>query len=426
MLELGLDFISAIFTQWSTIFFYKKVAKKQEYKMLYKKHIIFMIIIIAAIIQIFLNLNDFKLISPIFTVLYFNMLFKILFDSSKIERDFYTIAIFIINIILDITTMLLMNAIGVANLNISFYPFLKGLSTIVMSILLLAIAHVKPIVKRINNIYNYFDANPSKMKKGVILILIIFYIIIGLSSLENIQNKNMIIIMLIVGSITLYLLLQLFSMISELFSLRKTCEYLEKNDELNRKIIMEYRIFKHNIENQLIGLKSVSNPECSLLINEIIKENNSSFYIKNNSNSIPSGVNGIIMDKLYNYKSENLNINIQNKTKGDLLKRIGSKKYNLLCEYIGITLDNALQAAMNSNDKMIFINFKETEKDIHFIIINTFKGRMDLCQFGKLNYTSKKYGHGIGLYSIFRRKKVDVSNTIMNNLYKTEISIKKK
>jgi len=213
-------------------------------------------------------------------------------------------------------------------------------------------------------------------------------------------------------------------------NLKKPFKYagkiLEKNDIVNRRIITQYRILKHNLESQLIGVKSVSNKEAQALINDLIQEYNASFYIKHDINEMPSGINGLVFEKLYNYHKKELNITITNKIKKNILEEVGPRSYNLFCEALGVTLDNALEASIKSKEKLIYLEFKETDEKLIIKIMNTFTGHIELDKLGTVHYTSKETGHGFGLFSLIGRKNLTITTSIKNNLFINLIEVKKK
>ena len=114
---------------------------------------------------------------------------------------------------------------------------------------------------------------------------------------------------------------------------------------------------------------------------------------------------------------------IHNEITGNILKKIGPREYNLFCNALGISLDNALESTIKCTEKMIFIEFKETPQKITIRIINTFKNRIDLDKLGTRYYTSKKEGHGLGLYSLFDKKRITIFTKINNNKFINTISV---
>lgn len=122
-----------------------------------------------------------------------------------------------------------------------------------------------------------------------------------------------------------------------------------------------------------------------------------------------------------------MKIQIDNNVKGKILDILGPKNYNLLCEALGVTLDNALESASQTKDKIIFLEFTETEKTVNIKVMNTFKGIIDTEKLGTIEYTSNKLnGHGLGLYSLFNKNTLYITTSIKNNFFRSEIKINKK
>ena len=78
-------------------------------------------------------------------------------------------------------------------------------------------------------------------------------------------------------------------------------------------------------------------------------------------------------------------------------------------------------------DKIIFLEFTETEKTVNIKVMNTFKGIIDTEKLGTIEYTSNKLnGHGLGLYSLFNKNTLYITTSIKNNFFRSEIKINKK
>ena len=107
-----------------------------------------------------------------------------------------------------------------------------------------------------------------------------------------------------------------------------------------------------------------------------------------------------------------------------LLSIFLAEKYQNLNIIASDVNDNALESAKNTKEKLVYLEFKETDTEIKITVINTFSGGVDLDCLGEVNYTSKKKGHGLGLYSLFR-KNLNIKTSIKNNLFINDIAIKK-
>lgn len=420
MIEYFYCFISTILTQIAFIQLFKKLT---SLKPKIKFHHV-SVIIVVGLIQMFLNLYDLKVISAFFSIIYFGVLFKTLFSVKRQMYINYSLLIWITCLLIDILLMYLGNIFNLMNIYIEHTRNYKAIASIILAIILIALSYIKLFVDALNKIYK--KMTNLKITMNHITLIVIAYLFLGFMSSENMGDKFVVTILLLTGFSILVVIISFISMKYQLVLFKKTNEILEKNDIVNRKIITQYRVLKHNLESKLMGVKTVSNKEAKQLIDEMIKEYNSSFYIKHDVNDMPLGINGFVFEKLYKYKDENLDISVTNKIKNNILDSVGSKSYNLFCEALGVTLDNALEASKNSQEKLLYLEFNETKEKVTMKIINTFSGNIDLEKLGTVQYTSKETGHGFGLFSLIGRKNITVTTSIKNNQFINFIEIKKK
>ena len=425
MMTIFLCYIATLFSQIAIIYFFGKLCHVKPKKISIKSLIV---ISIATAIQVYLNLMGYrnlvyKIIAPIFTITYFWILFSKIYSCSKAQVQNYSIIIWIISFLFDILVMLVVNMFNLIQFYESNVHISKSIGSLTMSILLILVANIPGNIRLLNKLC-------KKMSKinisGIYIVGLIFlYIFIAISSLRYIENRFIILLFLIIGFSLLVILITFISQQYQIVVLKKTNEIIEENNQINIKIINQYRILKHNLESQLLGVKTVSNKKAKELIDNLILEYNSSFYIKHDINSMPSGINGLIYEKLYSYKDDNINLTINNKIKSKILPAVGARSYNLFCEALGVTLDNALDASKKSKDKIIYLEFRENKDKIIFKIMNTFKGKIDLDKLGTINYTSKASGHGLGLFSLIGRKNLTITTSIKNNLFINSIEVNK-
>ncbi len=419
MLELGLDFISSTCIIISLLYFFGKLYGARL-KLDFKQVIY---IIIGAIIQVLLNLYVQNAISTIITIIYMYYMYKWIYKCTSEESKNYSVIIWILSLLVDIFIMSMVNITGLINNSSINLKLLKGIGSIIMAILLYLISKSKMLKRVLLKIYKELQKINIK-EKYIIWLLTIFLLIDFISSLHI--TKHILILLLFIGGLSILLISTLLlSLIYKIYILKETNSFLEKNDEINRKIITDYRMLKHNLESQLLGIKTIANKESIELLDSLIKEYNQSFYVKHDINSLPSGINGIVIEKLYDYKDIDFNIITEDCIKDNILNKLGPRNYNALCESLGIVLDNALYASSKSPEKMLYLKFEENKNYILFKISNSFAGCIDIEKFGTLNYTSKEKGHGLGLYSLFYKKKTDIKSIIKNNILTTEIKVKK-
>lgn len=333
---------------------------------------------------------------------------------------FYLFVVWIIGILIDVALMLIIETINIWN----FVPLddLKILSSFVMAILFLIISKSKFAKENIRKIYSkYNKINFSFIK---ILILLGIYIFVDILCLQQLQSNNNLILLYLICLISgMLVIINYIVKVFQLWTLKETVSLLTKNNEFYINIINDYRIMKHNLINKLLGLKSVPKSKVKILVDDLINEYANLLSYTENIRDIPVGINGIIYEKIYNSK-EKINISIQNNVKSNLIECLTPRNYNSLCEVLGLVLDNAILATGTSEEKLLAIQIREEAASIEITIINSFKGQIDLEELGKINYTTKDKGHGLGLYSILRKKtKVEIS--IKNNLFINKISVRK-
>jgi len=174
-----------------------------------------------------------------------------------------------------------------------------------------------------------------------------------------------------------------------------------------------------------LGIKSVSNEKTVKLIDDLIQSFNSKFCVPKDINTIPKGINGIIYEKFYTSSNKGLNLAIENSIYSDLLDVLKPKTFNNLCEILGVVVDNAIEASSSGTEKAILIDFAEDKNTININISNTFNSELDIDMLGEKNYSTKGTSRGIGLFSILRKKDIKVKSRIINNLYQTNLIIKK-
>lgn len=260
-----------------------------------------------------------------------------------------------------------------------------------------------------------------------ILLIIIVISSLGFSLFYTIQNQviNSLCISLLGVSV---ILLIIFYINKEYVNaaIKETNKLLIKNNEFYTNVVNDYRIMKHNIIHQLTGIKSTSNKEAKKLIDDLISQYNEKLQSVNNIKNMPIGINGIVYEKIYNFNQKELHLEIDNSIESNVFENLTPRNYNLLCEALGVLLDNALQASEKTNEKILMIDMKEIDSSYNIKIINTFNDYLEIEKIGTMKYTTKNTGNGIGLFSLIGRKKLKIKTSIINDLFLNEIIIEKK
>ena len=419
MLEVILHYIGAVISECSIIIMFKSIIRKD----INVKLSLILMLLIMPLIQVGLNIYHLQIINPLLTIIFFAFICINTFKCSKKESILYLIIIWTINVILDIIMMLLTNIINTNITHIKEEFILRFVSSLLLSTIIIAISKSDNITSKINRIY--IIIKKIRINRIIVPILIISFFLTELIAFLNIKDKVIIVSSILISVIFLSLVINYIYQYFYIKEISKTNNILNKNNETNKGIINEYRIIMHNIESRLRSVESVANPQATLLIENMIKEYKKSKYTEINITEIPQGIDGLIIQKLAKYKKYKINHQIKNNLKGNLLKKLGPKNYNSFYESFDICLNNAIEATIKSKEKILLVNFTESTTDITINIINTFAGTIDIEKIGNINYTTKKGGNGIGLFSLFMKKNIRINTKIMGNIFSQKILLKK-
>jgi len=106
-----------------------------------------------------------------------------------------------------------------------------------------------------------------------------------------------------------------------------------------------------------------------------------------------------------------------------------SKNLEDYTRILGVYLDNAIEASIESKDKQIIIEFIDNEDNIEFILSNTYKGRINVEEIDKEKYSTKGKGRGYGLSLVKdiveKNKLISQSREINGKFYVQKLCIKK-
>lgn len=162
----------------------------------------------------------------------------------------------------------------------------------------------------------------------------------------------------------------------------------------------EYRDMRHNLLNDLLAIKtSKFNDE---VIDRMVRKYKKNYQIDNDLKTNEFGINGILDIKMKN--AEMLGVRIAyNKTLNYLTKFYEKIDYLRLCEAIGIVMDNAIEAAMDLDEKIVYVDI-DTDKGFHMKVINKFLNAVDIDKMFINNYSTKKRSSGLGLNYLYGLK----------------------
>ena len=418
--EIVISCFIVIISQMVYIFSYKKLTDKMLNVTPLK---VFTILIFAALAMLnsLFNVNYFKLIMG-YLIIYF--ICKIWFKDSIKVTFYYSFVLTIVYIMMEFIICFNVFSLfftSVDELNSSLAA--KNALTIIMTMSTYFIVAIKPVKNIINRGSNIVF---SKWANEILLSMLL--IIGNLLSMHfgfNYKSDFFYIIAIIIITVITFLLIFLLRSNYSKEKLQIRNEFLIENIKNYEIIADDYRELKHNLKHDLMAIRSVANEQSQTIIDQKIKKYNKSYDWLVNIGQIPKGLQGLLYLKLYEIKKEKLNIEVNNKLNEENTPQINIKSYTLLCDALGITIDNAIEAAKNSSDKSIYIDLEKNNSILNIKIMNTFNGNLDLDKLGKKNYSTKKIKSGIGLNYInqFDKKSITIKKEIINNIFIVSLTV---
>lgn len=361
-------------------------------------NILFLVLITLEMFLSKVFLKDVMQMLVNFTLLF---VFTYLFISNKNLNHalVYSLFIFLLMALIEIIFSVLLNL--VINFN-NYYSDNINISIIVFSTL---ISLFMVLITKINIIKR--SINKINLNDKIIFIFIIFLIIFGVLITEN--NK------IVLKENDLSILINIFIYLSIIFGLflviylsyKKNILYERYNQTLEfvgeyEKIIDEQGKRNHEFNNQLLVLYGYLNNKKELknYLDSITKDHKTgqNYFIRQLSRFPNGGLKGLLYYKISKMKENNIKYYLY--VSNDInkkLKNIDIKKYKDITKVFGVLLDNAIEAAIESKDKEIVMDFKVDGNYIIFNISNTYDKKDDLNNVGTKRFTTKGLGHGFGL-----------------------------
>ena len=169
------------------------------------------------------------------------------------------------------------------------------------------------------------------------------------------------------------------------------------------KIINEQGKKNHEYNNQLMVIKGyVNKPEkLSEYLDEVIGEHKTgqNYTVKQLGFLPDGGVKGLLYHKLSKMEDNNIKyyLYVDQNLKDKDIENFDLKTYRDLTKLLGVFLDNAIDAALKSEEKEIEVELKDKDDCLLLTISNTYDKNTDINKVGKSGFTTKGVGHGFGL-----------------------------
>ncbi len=348
--------------------------------------------------------------------------FKFIFNDSFKKALINYIVMFFILVLLEITVTNILSMTKILNNNNSANSFksINLLLSIIIQLTGYLLLFIKQIKNKIKALVNFILNNINLL--NIAFIILIAIAVLGILNVELFATQGAVKFITLLLFVFLLMFIAILQLKLNEYSLKINNQKLIDYNDKYGKFLDEYRIYKHNINNKLLAMKSFGNKKVNSLIDDLLNEENQ-FSIKNNNlYVIPNGIKGIVAEKLYNKEYE---VYINNKIKNDPFISLKANVFNNFSECLGIALDNAIEASEETSKPILILELYENETTAFIKIGNNYCNNIDIDEIGNKNYSTKSQGNGLGLFSIKRNTLIKEKIEIINNMYYIELQIKK-
>lgn len=387
-------------------------------------------ILIASLIAIITNLfvkNPFSyLINLISFFIFMHFLFKQNIRNSCIAMVSTYISIFISVVLAQTILNEFMKINYIDMVTIPLYHIITSL--LIYTIFSL----VCILLKKRKKIFDYLQ--PS-LKVTVIINLILGISVIFINSyIISIYHFNFstTVKVIMILSLLVYFVFSMYSILRT-NKLEQTAKDLETEKIYNKTLSILHdniRCFKHDFNNivQVIGgyidLNDMNglNKYYQSLLKEC-KLNNNLNLLNSQTINNPS-IYSLLNNKYYQALQYGITMNFE------IFSDLSTINFNIyeFTRILGILLDNAIEAANETTEKIIEIQFKSDSKKQLFIIENSCAdNNISTTKIFEKGYSTKKNNSGIGLWKVHnilsKNTNIDLFTTVKNNKFKQELSV---
>lgn len=387
-------------------------------------------ILIASIIAIITNLfvkNPFSyLINLISFFIFMHFLFKQNIRNSCIAMVSTYISIFISVVLAQTILNEFMKINYIDMVTIPLYHIITSL------LIYTVFSLICILLKKRKKISDYLQ--PS-LKVTVIINLILGISVIFINSyIISIYHFNFsaTVKVIMILSLLVYFVFSMYSILRA-NKLEQTAKDLETEKIYNKTLSILHdniRCFKHDFNNivQVIGgyidLNDMNglNKYYQSLLKECKLNNNLNLLNPQTINN-PS-IYSLLNNKYYQALQYGITMNFE------IFSDLSTINFNIyeFTRILGILLDNAIEAAKETTEKIIEIQFKSDSKKQLFIIENSCAdNNISTTKIFEKGYSTKKNNSGIGLWKVHnilsKNTNIDLFTTVKNNKFKQELSV---
>ena len=280
-------------------------------------------------------------------------------------------------------------------------PFSLLISSILNSLLVCFASRIKFVYENIRKL----SENIKKNNKDWIYIILVMVLMVLLMTFNRYKMNSSI-------EYYIYIVILIFVVVSFVYVIYNKFQRQAMEEKYNEsmeyvlryeKIINEQGKKNHEYNNQLMVIKGyANNPErLTEYLEEVIGDHRTgqNYTVKQLGFLPDGGVKGLLYHKLSKMEDNNIKyyLYVDQNIKDKDIESFDLKTYRDLTKLLGVFLDNAIDAALKSEEKEIEVELKDKDDCLLVIISNTYDKNIDINKVGKSGFTTKGTGHGFGL-----------------------------
>lgn len=359
------------------------------------------ILLVFSLLFLLNNNYNFIISKGVISILLLLISIKIIFNNNVRKSVICTLIFYLILAIFDFIFSFVFywfNEITITD--ISQECLIVGSFSLVLTFMATMVCKMKSVKEICKKI---IEISKSSYINITIIFLTIFFIIILSTKLSleyNFQKYFLDTLLLLI-----FLFFFVFALVKNYLAQKEKREKEVLLDFISKyeKIIDENRENKHEMLNNLIILRSFddrNDSEYDKVLNELIVRygKNSGETVKNIS-KLPKGLKGILYYKMNDMKQKHINLTVSiSQRVSSPLEKLETEEYVILSKIVGIIMDNALEAALKSKDKSVFIEVYEQNGIVIMVIENSCDSIVNVNDIKKKNFSTKGAGRGLGLH----------------------------
>lgn len=405
----------------------KKISGSNE-KLLRIRNIVLMscLIILSPMIYD----TDYSYIDTIIIYIMMIITYKYILNISYIKTIISCGILLVFIICLDfVASCILIFFMSVEEMRSSCY--VNIISNFLFSIILIFLFNWSVVKNWLSDFVNKIESkNQTKIILFFILMIVAMCTIIYMISINFELNSSFMTNFLVFIAL-FFLVLILFSEQNNYDKLSDDYDKLFDCVKVFEDWIEKEQFIRHEYKNQLAVLYAITKEnnvreKIDNITDEMINIDGNTIHLLRN---LPNGgLKGLLYYKIAVAKNKDVNIevDISNKVENPF-RKLDDNKIKDLSKLIGVYCDNAIEAAIDTNKKIVSIEIYNFDKEINIVISNTFNTENDISKRNEKGVSCKGEGRGNGLY--FANKLLSKSNWInqnqkvINNIYIQSLKI---